>query len=405
MRKASDWFERRIEDYVKRFTRDDMSRGQIIADLVEKTSDKLFFTVITVTDQLNAYKVFETLNSRGVRLSATDLLKNYLFAALSKYGKPDDLDTMDDRWNALVGRLGEENFPNFLRVYWITRHALVRQTDLFKTIRDKVTSRDEVFGLINGLDADLDTYLSLGSPETSSWSGDSKHFARLLKTFGVRQQYPVLIAAKSVLNGQEYERLLKAIVTVSYRYNVIARMQASEQERVYSTVAQRISRGELKDFGSILAGLKPIYVSDRAFKSAFAEVEIVTTNTRNRAIVMYTLCKLEKDYSRNEFDPDADSFNVEHILPQSPGAGWNFTDADASSSIYRLGNMTLLNAKANRDIDNTSFDAKKTVYANSEFQITRDLATNDDWTVAVLGQRQSAFANRAASVWKVAQLD
>ena len=42
--------------------------------------DKLFFTIITVTDELNAFKVFETLNARGVRLSATDLLKNYLFS-------------------------------------------------------------------------------------------------------------------------------------------------------------------------------------------------------------------------------------------------------------------------------------------------------------------------------------
>ena len=47
-------------------------------------SDKLFFTVITVADELNAYKVFETLNARGVRLSATDLLKNWLFSVLAR---------------------------------------------------------------------------------------------------------------------------------------------------------------------------------------------------------------------------------------------------------------------------------------------------------------------------------
>ncbi len=41
-----------------------------------------FFTVITVTDELNAFKVFETLNACGVRLSSTDLLKNYLFSVV-----------------------------------------------------------------------------------------------------------------------------------------------------------------------------------------------------------------------------------------------------------------------------------------------------------------------------------
>lgn len=43
----------------------------------------MIFTVITVTDELNACKVFETLNARGVRLSSTDLLKNYLFSLIS----------------------------------------------------------------------------------------------------------------------------------------------------------------------------------------------------------------------------------------------------------------------------------------------------------------------------------
>jgi uncharacterized protein with ParB-like and HNH nuclease domain len=36
------------------------------------------FTTIFIGDELNAYKVFETLNARGVRLSSADLLKNYL---------------------------------------------------------------------------------------------------------------------------------------------------------------------------------------------------------------------------------------------------------------------------------------------------------------------------------------
>jgi hypothetical protein len=36
--------------------------------------------VITVDDALNAYTVFETLNARGLELSATDLLKNHLFS-------------------------------------------------------------------------------------------------------------------------------------------------------------------------------------------------------------------------------------------------------------------------------------------------------------------------------------
>ena len=78
----------------------------------------LFFTVITVTDELNAYKVFETLNSRGVRLSSTDLLKNYLFSVLDTNSKSQyELDILEKRWLQMEARLQSEKFPDFLRVY------------------------------------------------------------------------------------------------------------------------------------------------------------------------------------------------------------------------------------------------------------------------------------------------
>jgi len=38
------------------------------------------FILITVEDEINAYTVFETLNARGLELTTTDLLKNYLFS-------------------------------------------------------------------------------------------------------------------------------------------------------------------------------------------------------------------------------------------------------------------------------------------------------------------------------------
>ena len=77
LRRAFLWFRERIKER----SGDD---GESVARFVDGAVDKLFFTIITVTDELNAFKVFETLNARGVRLSATDLLKNYLFSVVSR---------------------------------------------------------------------------------------------------------------------------------------------------------------------------------------------------------------------------------------------------------------------------------------------------------------------------------
>lgn len=46
------------------------------------------FIQIIVEDELSAYTVFETLSSRGVGLTVTDLLKNYLFSISSKVDLP-----------------------------------------------------------------------------------------------------------------------------------------------------------------------------------------------------------------------------------------------------------------------------------------------------------------------------
>ncbi len=240
MRKASDWFERRVLDFAKAAT--DADTGITIAKLLESICDKLFFTVITVSDELNAYKVFETLNSRGVRLSATDLLKNYLFSVLHRDSvHENEMSAMDDRWERLVSRLGETDLPDFLRIHWMSRNGLVRQSELFKTIRAKIDKRAEVFSLLNALDADVDPYLGLTSPESSDWSPELKESASLLRMFGVRQPYALLIAARRVLCVGDFTALLKIIVNISFRYNVIGTMQAGEQERVYSDVAARLS--------------------------------------------------------------------------------------------------------------------------------------------------------------------
>lgn len=69
LRKAFHWFYEAIR---KKYPQ---PSGIDLVRFIDNFTGKLFFTVITVTDELNAFKMFETLNTRGVRLSATDLLK------------------------------------------------------------------------------------------------------------------------------------------------------------------------------------------------------------------------------------------------------------------------------------------------------------------------------------------
>lgn len=407
MRKASDWFEKRVLEFANTATNAETSTGVALARLLESICDKLFFTVITVSDELNAYKVFETLNSRGVRLSATDLLKNYLFSVLHRDSvHENEMSAMDDRWERLVSRLGETDLPDFLRIHWMSRNGLVRQSELFKTIRLKITDRAEVFSLLNALDSDVDPYLGLTSPENSDWSPELKESASLLRMFGVRQPYALLIAARRVLSSGDFTSLLKIIVNISFRYNVIGTMQAGEQERVYSDAAARLSAGTIADLASLVEALRPVYSSDATFKAAFASKELKTTQSRNNRIVRYILCNLERQAGGGDHDRDSATFTVEHILPQNPEGGWDqFSEIETDANIYRLGNMTLLETSLNRDIGNAAIEKKLVAFADSMFETTKKIASdNDDWTPQRVNARQNTMAKVAISIWRVAQL-
>jgi hypothetical protein len=404
LRKAFEWFDKNIADHVVKGQSDP---GIELAKFIEAMSDKLFFTVITVTDELNAYKVFETLNARGVRLSATDLLKNYLFSVLHRDGQHEhEMKALETRWEAMVGRLGSESFPDFLRGHWNSRHSFVRQTELFKTIRSKINSRDAVFDLIRHMEEDMDTYMALTQPDTSSWTPKQKTYAKELRMFSVRQPFPLLMSARRALQDSAFESVLRACSVISFRYNVIGSQPTNEQERVYNSVAEKLSRQTLTDAGATISALASIYPSDQAFRAAFAEKLLRTTQSRNKRVVRYILCELEKKLTNVDLDFDSDSFNLEHILPENPETGWEaFSDDEIEAMVYRIGNLTLLNKGPNKDIGNKPFADKKPVYAASGFSITKKVAEdNAGWDAGRLAARQTWMANQATSIWRVDSL-
>jgi hypothetical protein len=403
LRKAFEWFDR----HVRERTDNEADKGRALATLIETLSDRLFFTVITVTDELNAYKVFETLNARGVRLSATDLLKNYLFSVLHRSDQHEhEMRLLEDRWESMVGRLGSESFPDFLRVHWNSRHAFVRQTELFKTIRSQVRERENVFDLIRQMEEDIDTYLGLTSPDPAGWNPGLKEHATHLRMFNVRQPFSLLLAARRILSEPDFEIVLRAAVVISFRYNVIGSLPTSEQERVYNHVASRIVSKQFLSAREVLQGLTSIYPNDSSFKAAFTEKVIRTTQSRNRSVVRYILCELEKQYSGKEFALEGDSLSIEHIMPQHPETGWeSFSEEEIESLTYRLGNLTLLQVGTNRELGNSDFAAKREVYAKSVFGLTQKVAAdNESWTADRLSNRQRWMAAQATGIWRVPQL-
>ncbi len=397
LRKAFDWFKSGMKTHCGQ-------DGTRIARFVDTVVDKLFFTVITVTDELNAFKVFETLNARGVRLSATDLLKNYLFSVVNGEGaREDEMKALEERWEGIVGILGSESFPDFLRVFWNSRNKLVRKSDLFKTIRREVHGKEAVFELVRNLDTHARVYAALRDPQADHWSREQRQLLQHLKMFNVRQPFSLLMAAHESFAPQEFGRILRAVYVLSFRYNVICNMQTNEQERVYNEVSILIASNAGTSVPDVLNGLKRIYPEDERFKAAFADKELRTTSSRNRNVVRFILFWLEKHVGNTEHDVESDKYSIEHILPEHPSEAWTQYDEHRDDKfIYRLGNMTPMGAKANRDIGNAGFAEKREMYRESDFAITNRIAEEyEEWNSDKIESRQRWMSAQASSIWRV----
>ncbi|MEN8444990.1 MAG: HNH endonuclease family protein, partial [Cyanobacteria bacterium J06555_13] len=375
--------------------------GAGLSSFLTDTIARLFlFIQINVEVEIDAYVLFETLNSRGVELSSTDLLKNYLFSRFK--GSTDDLNAARIEWQEITRTVGMEKFPEFLRYFLSMNRRRVRSTQLFKIIKTQVVTAEASFELLNQLNNFSRLYVALGNHNDDFWldyKPQFKQYVRELNLFRTKQAYPALFAAYERFSERELEKLLKIVTIVSFRYTVVSRLNPNELEAQYNTLAMEISEGKVKTAKAAFNVISSIlYIEDSKFEQDFALLAIPTK--RKKGLVQYILRQLEKD--RTNKDIPEDSFSIEHILPQEPDESWrqNFPETQIEEAIYRVGNMTPLENSLNRKIGRESYDKKRQAYEQSVYSITKDIQA-EDWTMDSVVWRQERMAKRAVHIWRV----
>lgn len=392
LKKCFEWYEVRVNAL--------KYSDQEYADFIVKLVSNLFFTVITVNDEMNAFRVFETLNARGVQLSSADLLKNYLFSLVDDDHSPKRLNDLEAKWNNLSSNVKTEKLPDFIRYYWNIRNKSIRSTELFKAIRKKITNATEVFELVNQMLSYSDVYMALKDPNDEMWQNhvEISRNIELLKLFGLKQPYSVLMVAYKKLSLDAFEKLLSAIVITCFRYNVICSKNPNDIEKVFNDIALSIYEGLYKD----ISQLQKIYITDSEFQNSFAIKSFVLTS-RNTKVIRYILGMIEQNVEGGlNVDIHDDANSIEHILPQNPGEEWIIDQYKADQYVNRLGNMCLLDQKVNRQIGNLTYSEMKEKYRLSKFATTRKIPEHyNDWNENTILSRQKQMAKRAVNIWKL----
>lgn len=374
-----------------------------LLDLCDFIDDHLKIILVRVPNHANAFTIFETLNDRGLELAISDLLKNYLL------GQADNrLSEVQENWAKMYSLLesteNEDLVVTFLRQFWSSKYGLTRERDLYKKIKEKITSKQRAIDLSNELEAAAKIYVALIDTSNGFWSDysyEAKNHMATLNLFRMTQLRALLLAIVAKFNKKEVEKSLKFLVSVSVRFLIYGGLGGGALEVQFSDRAKDVSNGDIANTNELKAKLGRVVPSDTQFKEAF-KTAAVSKQYLARYYLM-TLEKMAKGEDNPELVPNADTsaVNLEHVLPKSLSEDWAFSPDDHRAYLKRLGNLAIMSTRLNSDVGNSSFENKKPHFENSNFILTKEIAYNEVWTIDEIVARQERMSELALKTWKI----
>lgn len=376
-------------------------KASSLLDLEDFLSTAVNLILIEADDEADAFVLFETLNDRGLDLAVSDLVKNYLFSLAGSHY----LERFKQSWVEITTLVGSQNLTTFLRHSWLSETGLVRERDLYRTLRDNVKGTPPARQFLDKLRKRAELYAALSNPEHSYWAdapSDVRDYLDPLALFKVAQYRPVLLSAMEVAGVDLVTRILRLLVVVSYRYTVISQLGTGNLESIYTDCALAIRSGKAKGIKDVFAALRPAYVDDARFMADFAARQFTSAG-----IARYSLAQLNDHL---ESDPErqvaerSGRITLEHILPRNPGRAWGMIAGNAediADFVDRIGNLTLLEKGKNRGLGNAGFKEKKgSGYSTSRLALNKSISEHHDWTTKAIETRSHALAKVAREVWR-----
>lgn len=171
-------------------------------------------------------------------------------------------------------------------------------------------------------------------------------------------------------------------------------------ETQYCQRATEIRSDKITTTRELLDAMKGVVPTDAQFQKAFEAASVSKSNLARyylRVLENQITGKLQPELVPNN---NEDIITLEHVLPENPSIGWDSIDADLAAAYYRrIGNMALLTRKINSHIGNAGFVAKRLLFSQSDYQLTKQIAAYTEWNPSKIDERQRILARFAIQAW------
>lgn len=375
----------------------------VLLDWIDYLNDKAKVIVVEVNDEAAAYTIFEVLNDRGLELSVSDLLKNFIFRVAG-----DKVSEAQAHWSMMVGILEgsgaeEKALKTFIRHVWASRNGVTREKDLYDKIRQHVTGKQRAVTFAKDLSELARVYAALDNPSDEQWKEhgpavrESIEALQLLKATQIR---PLLLAIVAHFDTKEVRRAVPMLVCWTVRFMIVGKLGSGPLEHGYADRAQEVSNGKIITAAQLFEASKGFLASDAEFEQAFAVA-------RSSAVYLarFYLQVLEKHAAGPEgseliVNPSFEAVNLEHIMPKAREPHWSSVSAEEHDAyVKRLGNLALLDRTLNATSGNLPFADKAKALAKSKISTTRDIVAATTWDGNAINERQKKMAKLAVNAW------
>ena len=398
---------RQARSYVRKIVSplDSRDHGSRLDAWVTFLESRARVVLLKVPNDSDAYRMFETLNDRGLRTSQADLIKNYLFGRAGER-----IQEVQNRWAFMRGTLetiDEDDLTVvFLRHALIVQHGYQREADVYNTVQDNVRSEDQAAELGVALERLALQYAATFNPDHETWNphpNSAREAIRVLNLLNIRPLRPAVLAVAACFeNSDALTGALRFLLSLGLRLLIASSTRSASVEVPLANAAHSIWQGNISSAVQLREFLSQITPSDEEFRVAFERARV--SNVR---LARYYLRSLETA-ERNEAEPwfiptdDGTVINLEHVLPKRPGDNWGqFRDEEVRLYITRVGNLALMRATDNSTAKSAGFEEKKSLYAQSPYLLTSGIAGYQRWTTQSISGRQEHMALLALRAWPV----
>ena len=398
---AWKYFHRHVQHLSRKDTE------QQLAKLLDVVTTRLNLVAVLI-DGENPYEIFDSLNSTGLPLKESDLIRNFVFMEIP-VAKQQEFN--DQHWKEFE-KMFEANdteeaieMTPFYRDY-LMRNGKYSKEDAtfvdFKNAHEDTVRKPEV--MIGELKRYARLDLMLRRPRTVK-DATLRGVLRQVDGMEITTAYPLLL---NLLDRNDRGQLSKEDLCgcledlVSF---VLRRSICGESTRPYNkwfvesiTVIHDHPRRDLQTYW-----LSRRWPDDAAVRDRLPGFELYRRESTKTRVILEAL---EESFGHRE-RVDLSTLTIEHVMPQTItnnkhgkawkemlGADWEKTH---ETLLHTLGNLTLTGY--NTELSNSAFEIKKVELAKSHLDLNSYFNALSKWDAETVRTRTAVLTERLVTLW------